>query len=615
MTRVTGRLRRGWAALSTGERVVLAAWAMIAVQLVLRGWAVAGSWFYADDFIFLGKVARGEATTEWLFEPHNIHLMPIGLWLTKLVGSVGAFSWGAAAAEILVLQLLASLACWWMLRTFFGDRPGTLVPLGAFLFLPMSFPTVVWWAAVVNQLPHQAALYACLAAHVIYLRERKRWALVMATVFFTLALGSYTKGLLVPVLLVLVAVLYFAEGGLLRRPWRALVDYWQAWTAYGVVAAGYLAVYLTTVPGTGRPDLKVLAETVDLSLTTSLAPSMLGGPWVWSSLNQVGGVGPRLFVDTPTSLVALSWLVLGMLALVVVLRRRRAWFALLVLAVYALASAVLVGAGRAGDFGVASASLELRYFADLSGVVALCLGLATLPVRGAVGSSEPRTPVVLDLRVGRRWVAAGLAVVLAGSLWSSWTYARPWHDPVQMPQEQWVANASEALTEEPVDIPDTTVPDTVLWGAGFPGNLVSRLLSPLGDRVRVVDSGTDLQMLDAEGHLRPAAVADLPRTEPGPDGKCGYSITETTEIEIVPVLDFDFWLTISYLAGQDGRMTVSAGRTQVEVPVERGLHTAYVRTQGAYDSVTITPDEGTTLCVDNLNVGFLTPLAGSEEEQ
>lgn len=615
MRRVPGRLRRTWAALSTSERVVLAAWTMIAVQLLLRGWAVAGSWFYADDFIFLGKEATGEATTAWLFEPHNIHLMPLGLWLTKLVGAVGAFSWTAAAAEILVLQLLASLACWWMLRTFFGDRPGTLVPLGAFLFLPMSFPTVVWWAAVVNQLPHQAALYACLAAHVIYLRERRRWALVMATVFFALALGSYTKGLLVPVLLVLVAVLYFAEGGVLRRPWRALVDYWQAWTAYGVVALSYLAVYLTTVPGTGRPDLGVLAETVDLSLTTSLAPSMLGGPWVWSSLNQVGGVGPRLFVDTPTSLVALSWLVLGMLALVAVLRRRRAWFALLILAVYALASAVLVGAGRAGDFGVASASLELRYFADLSGVFALCLGLATLPVRGAVGSSEPRTPVVLDLHVGRRWVAAGLAVVLAGSLWSSWSYARPWHDPVQMPQEQWVANATEALTAEPVEIPDTTVPDTVLWGAGFPANLVSRLLSPLGDRVQVVDHGTDLRMLDGEGNLRPATVADLPRTEPGPDGQCGYSVTEETEIEIVPVLDFDFWLTISYLAGQDGSMTVSAGRTKVEVPVERGLHTAYVRTQGAYGSVTLTPAEGTTLCVDNLNVGFLTPLDAPQEDE
>jgi hypothetical protein len=615
MRRVTARVRRTWSALSTGERVVLVAWAMIALQLVLRGWAVAGSWFYADDFIFLGTVARGEATTDWLFSPHNIHLMPLGLWLTTLVGAVGAFSWTAAVAEILVLQLLASLACWWMLRTFFGDRPGILVPLGAFLFLPMSFPTVVWWAAVVNQLPHQAALYACLAAHVVYLRERRRWALVMATVFFALALGSYTKGLLVPVLLVLVAVLYFAEGGLLRRPWRALVDYWQAWTAYGVVTAGYLVTYLTTVPSTGRPDLQVLADTVDLSLTTSLAPSMLGGPWVWTSLNQVGGVGPRLFVDTPASLVALSWLVLGMLALVAVLRRRRAWFAILVLAVYALASAVLVGAGRAGDFGVASASLELRYFADLSGVVALCLGLALLPVRGAVGSSEPRTPVVLDLHVGRRWVAAGLAVVLAGSLWSSFAYARPWHDPEQMPQEQWIANATEGLTAEPVEIPDTPVPDSVLWAAGFPANLVSRLLSPLGDRVQVVDQGTDLKMLDDRGRLRPATIPDVPRTQPGPDGACGYAVRESTKIQIVPVLDFDFWLTISYLGAQDGTMTVSAGRTETELPVERGPHTAYVRTQGAYDSVTLTPAPGTTLCVDNLNVGFLAPLDVPEEEQ
>ncbi len=49
--------------MTAGERYVLIALAMILAQLVLRGWAASGSWFYSDDLIFIGATAHGDADT------------------------------------------------------------------------------------------------------------------------------------------------------------------------------------------------------------------------------------------------------------------------------------------------------------------------------------------------------------------------------------------------------------------------------------------------------------------------------------------------------------------------------------------------------------------------
>ena len=99
------------APLERSEKVVLAAIVMIVVHVAFRAWATAGSWFYSDDFIFLGTSARGADGGDWLLTPHNIHFMPFALWLTTWVGHLAAFSWWAAALQIIVMQALAAVAC------------------------------------------------------------------------------------------------------------------------------------------------------------------------------------------------------------------------------------------------------------------------------------------------------------------------------------------------------------------------------------------------------------------------------------------------------------------------------------------------------------------------
>ncbi|MFI5426134.1 hypothetical protein [Aeromicrobium sp. UC242_57] len=196
------------------ERLALIALGLIVAQLVLRGWATAGSWFYSDDFIFIGTTASGQADLDWLFAPHNIHLMPLGLWLSTWVGNIGTFSWLLAATQILLLQALASLSCWWMLRTLFGNRRGVLVALAFYLFAPMSFPSVVWWSASLNQLPHQIALFGAVAAHVTYLRTRHPSRAVLAGLFLLLGYASVHQDAAAP------GSARDADARLLRR-WQA----------------------------------------------------------------------------------------------------------------------------------------------------------------------------------------------------------------------------------------------------------------------------------------------------------------------------------------------------------------------------------------------------------
>ena len=594
------------------ERLVLIALAMILVQLIFRGWATAGSWFYSDDFIFLGTTAHGDADTGWLLHPHNVHFMPFGLLLAKFVGSVGTFNWFLAATQIIVMQAIASLLCWWMLRKIFGDRPGVLIALGFYLFGSLTFPTVVWWAAALNQLPHQIALFGAIGAHVAYLRTRHPSQAVVATLFLTLGFASYSKTVLIPMVLLALTILYFANGGFFSRCKQTVIRYWHAWVLYGALTIGYLVMYVIRIPGTKAPSLDAVLGTLNLSITQAFGSAIAGGPWHWDSLLQAGGVGPRLFVATPMFFVMASWVVLATLWGYQALRYRRALWPLYVLVPYLVLSGLLIATGRAGAFGVGPAALELRYLADLGAIGALCIGLATMPVLGAHQSLELRSPATTTAQTPKWLKRTVVGAFLVGSVVSSIGYAMPWHDANRMPQREYIANADQALKSGGIEVPNLGVPNNVLWSVAYPANLVSQVLAPFGDKFNVVSVGTDLRMFDSSGHLDKALISGDPRTQPGPEQGCGYPVSIGPEtIDIAPVFNFPFWMTISYLAGSDGIVTVAAGETSVEVPIEKGLHTAFLMTEGAYDAATITPLQGVSLCIDNINVGQLAPQGAS----
>jgi hypothetical protein len=607
--------------------------ALIAVQLVLHVWITSGSWFMWDDYIFLADVARGDDDLAWLFHSHFGLFMPVSFLLVKVVGGAG-LSWAAVATQMLVLQLLASVACWWMLRTVFGDRLRILVPLAFYLFSPMSVVSGVWWSVAINQLPHQIAIFGAVACHVRYARSGRLRDAVAATAFLLLGLGSYVKAPLIVVVLVGISACWFTTGGpraRLRAMWRG----WPAWTMYGITLVGYVAVWAGQQTGSLPRQACELPGVASHSIVESIGTGLMGGPLSWQL--WTGGVDPVLDASDcaplayrgdrslliggpPQSLlspsltfVVLSWLLITALVLYVWARHRYAVLSLWWLVPYVLLSALLVHLGRAGTFGSDVSAREIRYFSDLPAVMAVAIGAAIMPILGAARQRRPRRRPILRVGVPRRVFAVLAVLGLTASTVSTIRYVAPWHtdEARTFAGRAFMQTVDRQLEERtasdaPVLVADVPLPYRVALPTIAPYNLPSRQLAPWSDRIRAVTAGTDLSMLGDDGRILRASIPDSPRAEPGPVEGCGYLVQqERVSIDISPVVSTVWWARIDYLAGGDGELEVRAGDSSHVVPVERGLHTAFVQTTGAYDDVSLRARGDITVCVDNVHVGNL----------
>lgn len=591
--------------LTRAERIIVIGLVLVIAQVAFRVWSVGNSWFFFDDFLFMGAESLGDADLEYVFGAHNVHLMPLGYLLVKPVVAAGAFAWWAAAAQIILLQLAAGLACWWMLRTLFGDRPGTLVALGFYLFSPLVVPGTLWWAAAINQVPHHAALFAMIAAHVRYMQTRdKRW-IAWASLFLILGLGSYAKMILAPGVVAMLAILYFSEGRLRPRLVTAIRRYLWAWIPYTVIAGTYLGYYFSVVPTTDRPTFLEVVQTIEITVARAFGPSALGGPWQFGEPPAIGAEGGRLIADTSAGLVVLSWVIIVIAATILHLRVRRSLWALWVLGPYLVLSAIFTAVSRAFLLGPELSSLEIRYIGDAAVIGSLCLGLALMPVRGATTSIGPRATLYEAIRPPRALGVIAIVVFLVGSAITSVQLALPWHGEVRMQQRLFVANAEASLqtAPQPVEVINTSVPTGMLWGAAAPYHMVDSVLSPFDDQFTVVEGGNNVQIFDSNGLLRAAAPDGDPRNEPGPEAGCGYRVVGgPTTVEIDPVDDFGVWVWVDYFSSDNGAMVVEAGGSRDEVDVIPGLNRLMVPQAGRVEDVTFRPLDDTNVCVNDIHV-------------
>ncbi|MET1133231.1 MAG: hypothetical protein ABWX60_07420, partial [Aeromicrobium sp.] len=577
-------VRRLAGRLTPSGRVTVAALTLIALQMVLHVWMTSGSWFMWDDYMFLSDVARGEDDMAWLFHSHFGLFMPVSFLLVKIIGGTG-LSWAAAATQILVLQLLTSLACWWMLRTLFGNRKRILVPLAFYLFNPMSIPSSVWWSVAINQYPHQIAIFGAVGFHVRYARTGRVRHAVAATAFLVLGLGSYVKAPLIVLVLVGVSVCWFTAGGP-RQRLRTLVASWPAWLMYGISLTVYAVVWTSRQTGSTPRQACELPGVLSRSILESVGTGTMGGPLTWEL--WTGGIDPFLAASScvpqsyrndpallvggpPQSLlspslavIVLSWVLITSLVLYVWARHRNAILSLWWLVPYVVLSAVLVYLGRAGTFGAQVSAREIRYFADLPAVMAVALGAAIMPIVGAAQLRHLRARAVLRVSIPRRAFAVLAVLGLIASLVSSIRYVAPWHaeSPQTFPERAFMQTIDRQLDElpssdGPVLVANVPVPYRVSLPVIAPYNLPSRELAPWSDRIRAVTAGTDISILDDVGRIVPATIPDAPRAEPGPVEGCGYLVQqERVTIDVAPVVDTVWWARIDYLAGGDGELEV-----------------------------------------------------------
>jgi hypothetical protein len=582
--------------------VPLAAGVLVALHLVLRLWTAAGGWFTPLD---LAGVAAAVAGTGEVAGPPGAEA------LTRALASLAPLSWPAAVGLELLAQLAVDVLLYRLLVTLFGRRPAVLLPLAVYLASTLTLVGGVWWAAATVQLPVQLALVVALRCHVRYLRTGGRGPAVAAAV--AVAAGALFSGgvLLVPLLLVALTLLWWTEGPLRSRA-RALAQWRTAWAlqALAVVIGAGLRALLHTGP---VPDPAFLADAApDLPglVSRTVLPGLVGGPWAWAP------AGASLAVPAPPPAVVWAAAVAVGLTVVasVVLSRGalRAWLVAVVATVVALvatpASGVRAEIGDPPAATVAPAALAL--------VAALATGLAFLPVRHA--------PAVLRRRGGsagarlaswaaRPAVGATVVALLAvSSLMSTTAFARAWSDDAA---RGWVETAQAELAARPdVVLADTTVPSDVVPNALAPANAASAVLAGLPVPARFLGEATvvpGLAVLDDEGRIQLGFVSPVARSGSGPVEGCGWAAgPEPVDVPLDgATTDGRWYLQLSYFAGADSTVWLTAGETRAGTLLASGLHDLFVLVTGEVDRVRVeVGDPGTTVCVGAVRVGPARPL-------
>lgn len=573
---------------------------MIAVQLGVRAWALFPSWFYTDDYRLLAQARESAFGGRYLVQPFDSQFMPVGRALAYLVSHSGLAPWTLAAGLTVGLQLLASLACLWMLLTLFGARWGVLVPLGVYLSSAITMPALMWWAASLNQLPLQAVCFAAVAAWVHYARGRRlRW-LAITLVVLALGLLAYVKTVLVFAVLAMLLVGWFSSGSLGERVADVTRRYRPALVCAVLLGGAFALYYAVAVPSIfQRTSWALTGRLADAMLGSALPSGLVGGPWRWDESNP-----PTGYAAAPAWTVHAAWVLIAAVALLGWLTRTRTGRAWGLVLGYAVAAFALVLTSRAPVAGEAI-GYEYRYLTDVVPVAVLGLGLVLMELRGAVEPSTPRDVPMMTALPGPRVLAAVTALVCVSGMVSSVRYAQIWHD--DNPGDAYTHEVIDGLRGRgPVDLAAQVVPGDVIPGFSAPYNTTPRLLPLLVDNARFPDATARLAVLADDGRPALALIETATTSRPGPVPNCGWAV-RSGSLRIptsAPTFDFDWWLRIGYLASASSTMSVEAAGTSREVPVERGAHSVYVRVTGVVDSVTLSGlAPGATVCVDTIEVG------------
>lgn len=606
-------LRQSWAwfANDPGRRVIAAALLLILGQLGFRAWAVYGGWFQFDDFSFMSRLMN-EPLREAIFRDYAGHLMPAGMLLTWANMLAGPLDWWLPASELLLMQAVASAGCLVFLVSAFGRRPGILAPLSVYLFSAVSLPAFIWWAAGVNQLPLQIALFWGAWTHLQYLRSgRRTWAI--ATMLATIAsLVFYEKTLFLFIVFAFLALAYFANGDLVERSKSIYLRYRFGVLLYSVIALGYLAVYivfgLNFDPGRANdPDLAPVIGNVALR---GFATGVLGGPFRWEKTTDLFAVA------SPSDLmVAICLGVIAFFLYEVTRSRRhskRAW--LLPLTLLSV-NIVLLAGGRVSFVGPIIA-LDYRYQTELAAATAVALGLAILPLRGAVESSEAtRSSNFLDKPIR---VSLSVAIGVSFALYSSTLYINHWHGATAAREYFSTVETELDGFEEPVPLVDVGVPNYLMWGFAYPENTTSHVLKMYDDETRYPSFNTDqMFIISGAGQVSPLTIEPA-RRDVASDKACPHpsrngSITVPLD---GPVTGGGWWVRVSYGADRPTDLTVEAGEVRHEARGQQGLHNLFFEASGDFQEIQFTEiDHNAQFCITEIELGLPRPaMEGNASE-
>lgn len=610
---------------------------LIALSLVWKAIFLSHYYFWQDDFHFTELALSSSLSLHYVTSVAAGHMFP-GLYLTYWVWArVSLYNWASASAISLVMLAAAGLAGLRVLRTLFGNRPAILVPLVLYLASPLTMPDIRTWYAAIETLPLQVAGFLALNAHVYYVRTGRFRHAVVAAVWIVIGLLFYEKTVLVPVLLFLVTSAFLMEGNWLRTAWQCLVRYWPSWLLQVVILGLYAALFeqglRTSSVKPAVPSTPGASFTFGWDLLKeTLLPGVFGGPWQW--FPQPSSTGPEYaYALPPQALVSLSVIAAACVIGVSIWARRYAWRAWAIAAIWFLGADIApIVLGRITDVitpgAAALLALETRYVSDLPPILAICVGLAFLPVSGQPDVRQRRRMARIEglaIQPGRIAAATLVGVALVGSVFSVQSFVS---GTTSLPDRIFVADAEASIAQAPAGtvIVDQLVPDSLMIGLFGTSALDSHVLGPTEstadkarvrwttaprgtiDRLTVFGNNGLLQQVSIYG---PHSVA-LPTRTLLPTGRSCYAPSNGSLV--IPFVTKTFAgadeLRIGYLAAnaENGKfITVNWGKSSQRVALQAGLHYAYLPEHGSVRSITFpgVPTVQDGLCIGGTDAGII----------
>ena len=459
----------------------------------------------------------------------------------------------------------------------------------------------------------QLAMVLTIGAQVKYVRTGRARHLATLAVSVVFGLLFFEKSLLIVPLVFLTTACLFVTGGPIRSVGRTMRRYWPSWLVLSVLSAAYLLLYLARA----ESSLRAPGSTVEVltfvrnMIGSTLVPGLLGGPWQWIS---TGDAAPVSGIDTFARWLA--WAVILALVVVTVWRRPSAMRAWVLLTLYVAVVAVLLAATRLGTVVGGEAGLSTRYVSDVVVVASLCIGVGVLGLNASTDRTPVRSPTLPTVLREPSAVAAGLVVALlaftalsVGTAWSWTRFGDIW--AVKQGREYLqTARADLATTPPGTVFFDATVPEGVIPAFTWPYNLQSHFFHPLNPRPVFVTEAEKPSIFDNTGHIRPLRIEGT-TTLPGPDGDCGYKLTDGRTVRMplaTTMFEWPWVVRVGYLSSGNSTAVLRLGTATHQFQVRGGLNQIYFVLLGEGSAVELTINDPTVaVCSDGVMVGNAHP--------
>ncbi|MGX7695739.1 hypothetical protein [Gordonia polyisoprenivorans] len=643
------------------QMVVPAVITLIVAQLIVRGWLVATGNFYWDDLILVGRASTMSIWSwDYLGHSHDGHFMPAAFLVAGISTVFAPLNWVAPAITLVVLQGLASVCVWRMIRVLTDPGEGRsrsaaveIASVGAlafYLFTPLTVSSFVWWAAGLNTLPMQAAMAWIVADAVLLARggaDRRRTRLIVlrSSVIFVLSLAFFEKSLFILPVAFVAAVLVSRTGLVNRTGSRsadvsdvdadvdadesaaadtaavqmgplgtAFVHARRLWAPLSVIFVAWALLFFSVSDATaGQHSVSQTAQLVWRSINRGVIPSLVGGPWDWERWVPSPPMG-----FSAVWMVVLGWLVVAAVVIWAVRTRIGAVAVLVCAALYVVVAQIPVMWNRSSANTALELAQTLRYLPDSAVVLTAALALLVAAPRRSVNSVPPSggrhaAPEADEETVGRgRTVGTAVGVLaavtavlaFASSLISTASYQSSWTDD---PTGAYLANAKRALADNrDHTMFDQALPLEVLLPVAYPYNQISATFGRVTDRSLFGDTTDRLFVLDNAGNLTPGAVTPRRTVEAG-RGTCARpELTGPTSLRLDgPLINWRWTIALGYCANAAGDVEMSLdGGPAVRVPLQAGLHVVYVQLDGHGTELRIRPlTRGMTLHTGDGRVG------------